>query len=148
MLIVTFWLVTIFLSAANPVAAVSGEESLQSVAKTDPSVTEKQWGIRILSLRQSAAGYMLDFRYQVTDPEKASTVLDRKIKPYLIDQATGTKLYVPSMPKVGSLKNRVVNPDVEKTYFILFGNSRGLVKSGSKVTIVIGDFREENLVVE
>jgi hypothetical protein len=146
-LVVMFWLFAISLSAGNPVA-VRGDESLEPAVKTDSSLTDKEWGIKPLSLRQSAGGYMLDFRYRIIDPERASILLDRKIKPYLIDQATGTKLFIPNMPKVGSLKHTVVNPDVNKTYFMLFGNSRGLVKSGSKVTIVIGDFKQEDLVVE
>ncbi len=108
---------------------------------------EEQWGLKILGVRLTANGYMLDLRYQVINSEKAFPLLDRKIKPYLIAQDTGTKLYVPDT-KVGPLRQRVANPDAEKTYFILFGNPGGLVKRGSQVTLVMGDFKAENLVVE
>ena len=35
-----------------------------------------------------------------------------------------------------------------RIYFVLFGNQGQRIKSGSKVTVVIGEFRAENLIVE
>ncbi len=32
--------------------------------------------------------------------------------------------------------------------FILFGNSRGIVRSGRLVTLILGDLKQEKLVVE
>jgi hypothetical protein len=109
---------------------------------------DERWGIRILGIRQSANGYMLDFRYQVLDPEKASLLMNRKEKPFLIDQTSGAKFIVPNMPKVGPLRQTSLKPLAGRHYFILFANPGKFVKSGNKVTVVIGDFREENLVVE
>ena len=124
-------------------------KSQVKIEKTEkePLSIEEQWGLKIVAVRMIANGFMLDLRYKVINSEKASPLLDRKIKPYLIDQATGTKLYVPDT-KVGPLKQRIQSPDAEKTYFILFGNPGGLVKQGSQVTLVMGDFKAENLVVE
>jgi hypothetical protein len=121
-----------------------GKSTYQEIVPTP----EERWGLKILRVRLTASGYMLDLRYQVIDPEKASPLLDRKVKPYLIDQATGAKMQVPNMPKVGSLKQRVAEADTEKTYFILFGNSRGIVRQGSLVTLILGELKQENLVVE
>jgi hypothetical protein len=126
-------------------------KSLVKVQETDflkeQLTIEEQWGLKIVAVRLTANGHMLDLRYQVINSEKAFPLLDRKIKPYLIAQATGTKLYVPDT-KIGPLRQRVANPDADKTYFILFGNPGGLVKRGSQVTLVMGDFKAENLVVE
>ena len=132
-----------------PACAATPEKAPgQSVSqKTIPTV-EEIWGLKVLRVRLSGGGHVLDLRYKVTDQEKASSLLDRKIKPYLIDQTSGVKLQVPNMPKVGSLKQRVEQADTEKTYFILFGNSRGIVRQGSLVTLILGDFKQENLVVE
>jgi hypothetical protein len=113
----------------------------------DRAQVEERWGVKILGIRQTANAFLLDFRFRVTDPEKAAPLTDRKAKPYLIDEASGVKLEVPNAPKVGSLRARG-NPEPSRTYFILFGNSRGLVKKGNKVTVVIGDFEVENLIVE
>jgi len=109
---------------------------------------EERWGIRVLSIRQSANGYMLDFRYRVLDPEKAFLLMNRKEKPYLIDQASGAKFMVPSAPKVGPLRQTSVKPTPNRNYFIIFANPGKYVKPGNKVTVVIGEFRAENLVVE
>lgn len=107
---------------------------------------EEKWGIRIISLRQSAAGYMLDFRYRVLDPKKAAPIFDRQTKPYLIDQASGEKFRVPSSPKVGPLRSSNM-PKADRVYGILFGNPGRFVQQGNKVTVVIGDFKAKNLVV-
>ena len=64
------------------------------------SSIEERWGVKPLSIRLSAEGYMLDFRYRVLDPEKAMPLFDRKIKPYLVDEATGAMFAVPAPPKV------------------------------------------------
>jgi hypothetical protein len=96
----------------------------------------------------SAGGYMIDFRYRVVDPEKAKPLLSRESKATLVDHATGTVLFVPTAPKVGSLRQTSRQPLAGRTYFILFSNLSRTVKPGSGVDVVIGDFRAENLVVE
>ena len=109
---------------------------------------EEQWGIRIASLRLTAAGQMIDFRYRIVDPAKAAPLVDRKLNPQLIDQSSRMALAVPAAPKVGALRQTSVKPLAGRTYFVLFGNQQHLVNSGSKVTVVIGAFRVENLIVE
>ena len=91
---------------------------------------------------------MIDFRYKVLDPVKAATLADRQAKPYLLDQATGAKLSVPRSPKVGPLRQAAENLTAGKVYFALFSNPGKLVKQGNKVTVVVGGFRAENLVVQ
>ena len=36
---------------------------------------EAQWGIEIKSLRRTAAGHLLDFRFKIIDPAKAALLL-------------------------------------------------------------------------
>lgn len=106
-----------------------------------------QWGIEILSLRRTAANYMLDFRYRVLDAEKAKPLFKRKIVTYLFDQASGAKFAVPSSPKTGPLRNSNV-PQQGRNYFTFFANPGQYVKAGNNVTVVIGDLRAENMIVE
>ncbi len=106
------------------------------------------WGIEVASLRLSANGYFVDFRYKVLDPEKAAPLSKKEWKPYLIDEATGQKLLVPSTPKLGALRQTAQQLDAGRIYFIFFGNSRGVVKAGNKVTVVVGDCRIEGLTIE
>lgn len=109
---------------------------------------EKQWGIKLIGVQLSAAGYMLDFRYQVIDPNKAKYLTEQRQQAYLIDQATGAKFIVPSPPKIGSLRQRTSEPKAKQIYFMLFANPSRFIKSGNQVTIVIGDFQAKNLTVK
>ena len=115
--------------------------------KKEPFALEERWGIQIQTIRMSAAGSILDFRYRVIDSEKAAPLFNRKTKPYLIDQASTKNLAVPNPPKVGPLLT-TNKPQADRVYFILFSNPGGFVKSGNRVTVVIGDFKAENIVVE
>ena len=112
----------------------------------DESSLEEKWGIQVIAVRLTAAKTMVDFRYRVVDAAKAKPLLDRKENPYLLDQASGAKLSVPAS-KVGNLR-ATSNPIAGRNYFILFQNTRSVVKAGSRVTIAIGEFRAENLTVQ
>ncbi len=111
------------------------------------STIEESWGVQIEGIHLSAGGYLLDFRYCVLDPEKARPILDRSARPFLVDEASGRTLIVPDPPKVGPLRPRG-EPVEGKSYFVLFGNPGKFIKAGSKVTVVIGDFRAPALTVE
>ncbi len=68
-------------------------------------------------------------------------------KAYLLDQASGVALPVPRTAKVGPLRQTNFRADPRRVYFILFSNP-GVVKSGSLVTLVVGDVRFENITVQ
>lgn len=142
--------VALLLSLYLAGCATTDNQESQAVAGIPPAGSEERWGVRIEGIRLSAAGNMLDFRYRVIDPDKASPLVDRTVKPYLLDQASGARLMVPSSPKVGPLRQTSADgkPLAGRTYFILFANPGKYVKAGNKVTVVIGDFRAEDLTVE
>jgi hypothetical protein len=130
----------------GPNPAVGGTAEQRGIISNGVNI-EERWGIQILSIRLSASDHMLDFRYRVIDPEKASSLLQKQTKPFLIHQETGEKLFVPRT-KLGPLRQTAVKPIANRNYAILFGNKSKLVKMGDKVTVVIGDFKAENLTVE
>ncbi len=109
---------------------------------------EEKWGIKVLGIRLTGAGYMLNFRYKVVDAEKVLAFMGPRTKPYLIHQETGLKFLVPSMAKVGALFQRMSKAVPDRIYFALFDNPSMLAKSGSEVTVVIGDCEIKNLVVQ
>ncbi|MBW2309313.1 MAG: hypothetical protein JRG73_20525 [Deltaproteobacteria bacterium] len=115
--------------------------------KKEPVKLEEQWGVQVVSIRLMGADHFVNFRYRVIDPEKALETVSPGKKAYLIDQATGTKLFVP-MTKVGRMRHKDVKALANRQYNILFSNSGKIVKKGSTVTVVIGDFRAENLTVQ
>jgi hypothetical protein len=115
--------------------------------KEQAATLEEKWGVRPLSIRQTAKGYMLDFRYRIIDAEKAAPLFSPRIKPYIIDQASGAVMAVPNVPKLGSMRS-TRKPIKDKNYAILFANPGQHIKPGNKVTVVIGDFRAEHLIVQ
>lgn len=108
---------------------------------------KREWGIEVMYVRQTAAGYMLEFRYRVVDADKAKALFERQIKPMLIHAESGARFVVPTPAKTGALRNS--NPPKDgHTYWMFFANPGQFVKPGERVTIEIGDFLVENLVVK
>lgn len=108
-----------------------------------------KWGVELLGMRLTTAGYMLDFRFRVMDADKALPLFDHRIKPYIVAERSNIKLPVPMATKVGAFRptNRGKNIKADKTYYMIFGNPDRHVKVGEKVTVAIGDFKVEHLMV-
>jgi pyruvate/2-oxoglutarate dehydrogenase complex dihydrolipoamide acyltransferase (E2) component len=110
----------------------------------------EELGVQLVGVRLSANGYIVDVRYRVFDPEKAKPLLDRKVRPVLVDEATGKRFYVPQPPIVGSLRqtarNKVIHTD--RNYFILFANPDKQLQPGSLVTLYVGNQKFDNLQVD
>jgi len=140
--------VTILLGAPIFVnASVSDKAGFVQQTKEQKQELSNQWGIELVSMRSTAAGHMVDFRYRVLDAEKAAPLFKRQIKPYLIHQTSGKALGVPNTAKIGSLRNSNT-PQNGRTYWMFFGNHHRLVQKGDKVTVAIGEFRATDIEVK
>jgi len=148
-------------------AASIADESVPATAWTPPPMPEpspygevnlspeqvkslrEDWGVEVLGLRLASANMMIDFRFRVVDVDKAISLFDHQIKPHLIVDRSNIKLPVPMAAKVGAFRptNRGKNIKADRNYYMIFGNPDRHVKAGETVTIVIGDFRVEHLVV-
>jgi hypothetical protein len=111
------------------------------------SEPEKKAGIKIVSLRPTGGGQMLDLRFQVLDSETAKAALDKNKKAYLLDDKTGKTLPVP-VTKAGPMRQTTLKPEAGRIYFILFSNPSRMVKDGGSVSLVIGDFRKDGIMVD
>ncbi len=129
---------------SGPRVVIEPDEALDV---SDVRSVAQKWGIRIESMRLTASGFMLDFRYSVVDARKAKPLFERRIKPILTDEATGVQMAVPVPPKTGALRN-TYDPKVGKTYFMFFGNPTRFIKAGNLVTVTIGKFRVSGIKVE
>jgi hypothetical protein len=112
---------------------------------------EERWGVEPLGVRLSAAGTLLDFRLRVRSREKAAPLLVRKTPSYLIAEKSGGVLQVARSPKIGALRATVRSESMVKEgriYGTLFANPGRFVKAGDEVTVVMGDFRAEHVVVQ
>jgi len=105
------------------------------------------WGIDSLSVKWAESGEMIRFTYRVLDPQKAKGLNDKRQEPSLVDEKAHVKLVVPTMDKVGKLR-QTSSPESGKTYWMLFSNKGGYVKRGDRVNVVIGNFHANGLVVD
>jgi hypothetical protein len=109
---------------------------------------ESLTGVEVVALRLTAAGRMLDFRYRVKDPAKASVLLNRKTKAHAIYLPTGETLGVPRTARAGRMKSSAAEGKMDRVYFIFFDARGQQVKSGDRVTVVFGGHRFEELAVQ
>jgi len=105
------------------------------------------WGIDSLVVKTAESGELVRFSYRVLDPNKAAPLNDKKSTPTLEDWQSGVELVVPSLEKVGQLRQASA-PVAGKSYWMAFSNPGRRVKPGDRVDVVIGSFRASGLVVE
>lgn len=110
------------------------------------TLLQRTWGVEVQFVRRTSAGYMLEFRYRVTDPRLAAPIFDRASKPILTHSESGRKFAVPAPEKTGPLRNSDA-PIAGHTYWMFFANPDRAVKPGDHVSIEIGRFRVDGLVV-
>lgn len=105
------------------------------------------WGVEGLQVKLVGSGELVRFSWHVLDAEKASPLNDKKSMPSLIDPQAGVSLVVPEMEQVGMLRQSAT-PEAGKSYWMAFSNKGMHVRRGDRVSIMIGKFRADNLLVE
>jgi hypothetical protein len=105
------------------------------------------WGVDSLAVKTVESGEIVRFTYRVLDRNKAKALNDKKVEPALIDPQAGVSLVVPSVAKVGKLRQSG-EPEVGKVYWMAFSNKGRPVKPGHRVNVVIGSFRANGLEVQ
>lgn len=105
------------------------------------------WGIDSLNVREAESGELIRFSWHVIDPDRAKPLNDKKIEPELIDFQAGVKLVVPQVEFVGPLR-QINPPEAGRDSWIAFSNMGRRVKPGDRVTIVVGQFHVDGLLVE
>ena len=98
-------------------------------------------------MKWTESGEVIRFSYRVLDADKAKALNDKKNEPSLIDPKAGVKLVVPSLEKVGQLR-QTATPEAGKGYWMAFSNKGRRVKRGDHVDVTIGSFRAQGLVVD
>jgi hypothetical protein len=103
---------------------------------------EARYGIRVTQIGLTADGGMLDMRFVAIDPDIAEQLSHgSKVHMQLVVEDGDRLLDSEAMaPHGGALH-------AGSTYFTLFRNDGGLLRHGSRVTLLIGKLRLEHLVV-
>lgn len=87
-------------------------------------------------------GSFVDIRYWLSRPDNISP----QAKIYLIHQETGTHLEVMKLARIGPLPTN--HAIMAKTGSALFRNRNDLIRPGSKVSLVLGNIRADNIEVD
>ena len=130
-----------------PVAATRSRYQPNRFAGRAGKYYELVWGVDSLGLKAVESGEVIRFTYRVLDTDKAKALNDKKSEPFLIDPRAGVKLVIPSLEQVGQLRQSST-PEAGKSYWMAFSNKGRLVKRGEQVSVVIGKFRADGLVVD
>ena len=130
------------------------------------SALEQQWGIQVLSLYLTNSDTSVQVSYRVVAPEKTLLLAETNTAVYLVNEADGTKLPMITVPPEGTapqgasarttrrmMKQAGQFPPAPSrlvagmTYSLQIPNWGRSLQSGSKVSFVIGDLRQDGLVV-
>jgi hypothetical protein len=135
---------------SNPAAAAS-KHALRSRPSGMPESARQfysmTYGVDQLWAKVAESGQLVRLNYRVVDAAKAAPLNDRASTPYMFDEKVHAVLQVPTMEKVGPLR-QAMPPEVGKSYWIVFSNKGNLVQMGHRVSVVIGQFRVDGLIVQ
>ena len=98
-------------------------------------------------IASAKVSWQVRFNYRIVDHGKAKILNDKKFNPVLIDEIAHVGLVVPSLEKVGELRQSST-PEVGKIYWMAFSNRGAPVKRGDRVSVAIGKFRADGLIIE
>ena len=101
------------------------------------------YGIDVDLVAVTAAGGLVEFRYQVVDPDKADQMIhDPDLLPTIVVESSGATLVVATPHHHGT------QLQLGGTYFFLLANAQNSIRKGSLLTLVIGDDRVEHIVAQ
>ncbi len=103
---------------------------------------EEETGIRVLRLVRTAGGGIVDFQFQVVDPDKALIIHDDEKPPMMLDEKHNIIFANPFHEHADRELHTAV------TYHQMIMNGGGLLEKGSKVTLKVGDSLLEHLIVQ
>jgi hypothetical protein len=133
-------------SSRNPAAAGAHRFVPSELTPKQKSYYEAVWGVDIVGVKLVSSGLMVRFTYRVVNANRAKALNDKRANPMLIDEKTGLRLIVPTMEKVGQLRQSSP-PENGREYWMVFSNNGEPIKAGSRVDVVIGKFRANGLIV-
>jgi hypothetical protein len=103
---------------------------------------EAKWGIRPTLIAYTADGGLVDFRYIVLDPDKVAALMsDVQNLPVLRAEDSGT--LVNSTAAMAGDRHTFA---AGQTYFMLYRNASGAIRTGTPVTILFGDLKIEHVI--
>jgi hypothetical protein len=134
--------------AAQPApAGASAAHESSHFPKREQAYYQLFFGVDSIAAKAVESGELIKFSYRVLDADKARPLNDKTNEPVMFDPALKAKLVVPSLEKVGQLRQSST-PEAGKSFWMAFSNPGRVVKRGDRVSVTIGQFHIDGLVVE
>ncbi|MEX3958036.1 hypothetical protein B0G57_101625 [Trinickia symbiotica] len=138
-------------AAAPPSASIAAKkESPYFPARATARALEfyaASGGIAEPHVQLTASGNLVRFSYRVVDASAAKLLVDRHATPYLFAPRTHALLHVPEMEQIGPLR-QTGEAEVGKAYWMVFSNKGNLVKAGDRVSVIVGTYHVDGLMVQ
>ena len=103
---------------------------------------EARYGIRITHIAVIAGGGLIDFRFQIIDPDKAAALVSVEGRPILIAEDSGK--VIDSLYHPPHSHNIVAG----QSQYFLYNDRGGAIQRGTLVSVVLGDLRLEHIVAK
>jgi hypothetical protein len=132
--------------AKSSTVVASHYQNTRGTAKSKHYYSEV-WGVDKLRASYTSSGNLIKFSYRVTHPKLAKTLGDHENAPELIGIRSNAVLHIPTMEKIGQLR-QMSAAEADKDYWMVFSNKGNLVRPGDEVSVIIGKFRADGLIVE
>jgi hypothetical protein len=139
------------LQAAEAPAPDPAQQAASAVAPQPRERSLSDLGVELVALRLSGSDFLIDLRYRIKDVAKSQPLVERKLNPVLVNEATGDRYYIPQVPKVGQLRQSATSKQpaqVERIYFMLFANPDRKLRAGERVTLYAGEVVVKDIVVQ
>jgi len=133
-------------SAANPVNRTSPYRGMKLSEKAR-AYYPAAWGVDHLRASYTSSGNLIRFSYRVVEPKLAKALGDHESTPVLYAPRTHAMLQIPTMEKIGQLR-QLNAAEANKEYWMVFSNKGNLVRPGERVSVIIGKFHADGLLVE
>jgi hypothetical protein len=134
------------LNAKLQAVVASHYQNTRGTAKSKHYYSEV-WGVDKLRASYTSSGNLIKFSYRVIQPKLAKTLGEHENAPELIGIRSNAVLHIPTMEKIGQLR-QMSAAEADKDYWMVFSNKGNLVKPGDEVSVIIGRFRADGLIVE
>lgn len=144
-------LVSLVLAAGSLVPAAQAAKKVSPFRQANQTYKAKEtyrsiWGVDHLSVEQTASGNLIRFKYRVIDPELARPLNAKEAAAYLINPRNQAVLQIPVMDNVGQLR-QTGTPKAGEEYWMTFSNKGKMVRPGDRVSVRIGPFQADGLLV-
>jgi hypothetical protein len=134
-------------SATKPSSKKASPYVSRNIPESARQFYASTWGVDQMSVKLTESDQLVRFTYRVIDAAKAAPLNEKASSPALLDEQANVSLQVPTMEKVGPLRQSM-RAENGKFYWMVFSNKGNFVKVGHRVSIVIGPFRADGLAVQ